>query len=187
MIGPKRLKCKSGFYYEGFITLNKTKISTKQKSQAHRKKSTWGLGETDKIKSKANFQLISIVAGHLISIPLGRQHCKTIKPKREYPQGDREQCCKELWHGPSHTTGQSTTREVSTTVKAVVTTSPSKPLVFIGSNHNSDLPSYMALYSCLSLISWQAQLGGKTLWPHKQNGSYSNMLKEGIQEAPTLD
>lgn len=54
MIGTNGLKWKPGFYYEGFITLNKTK----QKSQACRKKSTWGLGVMDKIKSKANFQLI---------------------------------------------------------------------------------------------------------------------------------
>lgn len=52
MVGPNRLKCKPGFYYEDFITLNETN----QKSQAHKRKSTWGLGEMNKRKSNADFQ-----------------------------------------------------------------------------------------------------------------------------------
>lgn len=33
MGGPNRLKCKPGFYYEGFITLNKTKISSTKEEE----------------------------------------------------------------------------------------------------------------------------------------------------------
>lgn len=148
----------------------------------HRKKGTWGLGEMDKIKSKTDFSAScgTTVAERLIIIPWGTKHCKWIKTER-YPQRDGKNCFKicDIAH---HTLLVRPQQERSTTVRTVITTSLSKPLVSTVSKHNSDLPFHIA-HSCLPLSFCLAQLGAKTSWLPKQNVSYSNILKEGIQIA----
>lgn len=88
MVGPNGLKCKPGFYGEGFIILSKTKNSSTQKEEP------LVLGRDGPDKKQGQFSAncgISTVAGHSTTIPWGRQPSKTIKTEREYPQGDGEQ------------------------------------------------------------------------------------------------
>lgn len=139
----------------------------------------------DKIKSKADFQpTVSLQQWQSAwSLYLEGHSTANAYKQREYPQRDGKKCF-NLCNTAHHTQLVRLQQERSTTVKTVIATSLNKPLVSIGSKHNWLTFSHSFVHSSLSLIFWRVQLGAKTPWLPKQNVSYSNILREGIQIAP---